>query len=72
MVVTLALVSLRHADLSKFEVSLVYKVSSRTQGYTEKQCLEIPPPKKKRKEKERKCPLFYQPICNEPVAHFLQ
>jgi hypothetical protein len=41
----------RGRQISEFEASLVYKVSSRTaQGYTEKPCLR----KKKKKKKKRK------------------
>jgi hypothetical protein len=42
----------RGRQISEFEASLVYKVSSRTaQGYTEKPCLRK---KKKKKRKEKK------------------
>jgi hypothetical protein len=42
----------RSRQISEFETSLVYRVSSRTaKGYTEKPCLKKP---KKKKEKEKR------------------
>jgi hypothetical protein len=43
----------RSRQISEFEASLVYKVSSR-QGYTEKACLEKKPKKKKKPTKQTK------------------
>jgi hypothetical protein len=41
----------RGRQISEFEASLVYKVSSRTaRAITEKPCLETPPPPPKKKE----------------------
>jgi hypothetical protein len=46
----------RGRQISEFDTSLVYRVSSRTarsQGYTEKPCLEKKTKKKKKRERER-------------------
>jgi hypothetical protein len=43
----------RGRQISEFEASLVYRVSSRTARATEKPCLEKPKKKKKEKEKEK-------------------
>jgi hypothetical protein len=44
----------RGRQISKFEVSLVYKVSSRTARATEKPCLRKKKKKERKKRKERK------------------
>jgi hypothetical protein len=38
--------------ISEFEVSLDYRVSSNSQGYTEKPCLEKPKPNKQKKNQQ--------------------
>ena len=55
----------RQLDFCEFEVSLPYKVSSRTQGYTERPCLKQ---KQKQKQKNnKKIPKEWPPKC--PITH---